>query len=316
MAGVILGLSGALVISPVATATADDAIVLDPPTQTLEYGGSFFVNVVDSTPSSGTCMGCIYGAQFEVTGPISATVPSTAFGYHGLSSWQIAPDRFVPVGDYVIGFTYSESYGESGQSAEPAHITVTPAGIGTDLRITADQNDPGTAIVSVALTGGYVQNLAYPFPDPISTLPAGTWHVDVSGPDGDSAFSADLPQQAGGPPFISLLWADVSPQTDYAATARFEIDSALASNFESTTATGVSFRSPAAAVPADDDPEPGAEVPDSSVGENVDGLPLPLWVLVLCGALLLAGTAIIVVLIVRIRRLVPSVESAVAEVPR
>jgi hypothetical protein len=313
MTGVILGLSVVLAGVPGESATADDAIDLDPATQTLEYGSSFYINVVDSTPASGTCMGCIYGAQFEVTGPISATIPSTTFGYHGVSSWQIAPDRFLPVGDYVIGFTYSESYGESGQIAEPARVTVTPAELGTDLRITADQNDPGTAIVSVALTGGYVQNLAYPFPDPIATLPAGTWHVEVSGPDGDSAFSADLPQPAGGPPFISLLWADVSPQTDYTATARFEMDAAMAGNFETTTATDVSFRSPAAAAPTDDEPEPGAEVPEPAA-DIVDGLPLPLWVLIFAGALLVAEGALLVVLIVRMRRLARPIGTAVTEV--
>ena len=92
----------------------------------------------------------------------------------------------------------------------PFVLTVNPAAISTDVRITPDPATPRGAVVSLALNGPYVDNAYYGgYP-----IPEGTWSVTVTDADGKDAFAASLPQAAGTVASANFYWSDVPPVPD------------------------------------------------------------------------------------------------------
>jgi hypothetical protein len=168
-------------------------------------------------------------------------------------------------------------------------LTIAPAPIGVDLRITTDPSSQRNAIVAATLTGPLIDLINQQ--GTIATTPAGSWKLSVIDSEGNVAFEKEVAQPAGGAPYFSTYWQAVPADTTFTGTAVFTPDAASAGNFTLSAPPSVAYTSPAAD-PGNTNPtvppepvEPGDPAPTS----------LPVWLLVL-GGLIGAGliTAIII----------------------
>jgi hypothetical protein len=300
-----VGLSVVLVCAGAASASADQPLQVDivPDETSISYGGYWQLEArLSGQPA---------GGQYPVPGEVRIAsidgIYSTTNFYGGAQeatayvgpSMDHAP---LDVGAYEVSVSArSESYGVvySGASA-PATLTITPAPLTTDVRMIADPNSPGNAVVSVSLVGEFINNLApaeIAAENPsIAVLPAGTWHVVVKDSSGTPVLDKSIDQSAGGRPATTMYWSG-TPDGQYNAEGSFTPVAESASNLAIAPATPFPYTSPAEQRPQPVPDVPGPEpepVPTSSTPT------VPVWSIAGAGLVALGLAVAILVMLIRL----------------
>lgn len=282
-----------------ASAAGGDTLAFTTTSASNQYGQYWFVQLA-LTSNYSVCYSaftstCSTAVKITYTGPASG---SFVTGMYGKSASFGVPDPLKPftVGTYSFSATFSDpSFGDQVSTTTPFKLTITPAVVGIDLRVTTDANHPSNAIVSARLTGDYVAILDG-FADSSPPMPAGAWKIAIDDGSGDSALAIDTQQAAGGRPYFSTVWPGVPGGQTYSATGGFVFDAASAANFTVTPAK-ISYSSPASTA----SPTPTATAPAIASGGNSSAA-VPVWALLLAGLVALLCLVLIVVTTVRARR--------------
>jgi len=234
---------------------------------------------------------------------------SMEYGLRGTLSgdWQARP---LGAGSYTF-IVASKGTSYTAQTPNPAKLTITPAKLGIDLRMVADDSSPENTIITLKFAGRFVDEYgSTDFPGaPLS--PAGSWQVKIVGSDGSTVLERTIDRSDVDDTLSSsLLWAGAKPGEQYVGTADFVPSGASASNFDITASGEVKFTAsertrpaPTSTAVAGTDTDIPAE-PDFSV---------PLWWVLLIGAALAALIAFTVAFAIRLGR-VPQSAPATAPV--
>jgi hypothetical protein len=287
------------IASPAAAEYGDPVtVVYSPGTSSVEYGRywEFSATVLNTSCDVDECTNALSVAMAGESSKKFTTGiwdDMAYFGFYDVSSSALAPGDYTFTGTYVDGSSTMDS------GNIPAKLTVTPAAIGIDLRVTTDPLQPAGAVVNAELTGTFVDDVVQCFGSQQchEPLPAGTWAFTVTDADGTVVTEKSIDSTEGDSQFASFYWHDVPAGADYSATATFT--PAQDGFFTVTDAAATSFTSP--------DPvevgEPGAPTTPEEEVEVSAGPTLPLWLAILGGVLLLglAAAAIVVWLLIRRR---------------
>ena len=280
----------------------EERLVLDPLALTVEYGEQWNVN------------GLIASGNFS-SGSLVVLAPDFPEGYFNdtgrhLESGQNTRLYFYPnpqvaplaPGDYTMDFTLRSDMWMStwvAMTQAPAELTVVPAALTVKLAMTTDVSAPQNAILSATLTGRYAEQASPASMGPMAALlPAGTWRIWVTGPDGETVYEETADQAGGGPIAISRYWTGVPLGTAFEGHASFTPSTDVAPNFVSTEAGPLPYQSVASARPTPTSTPTGAP----AAAAVSSGIPVPLIVLILLGLLIVAAVVAAVIVIVRSRR--------------
>jgi hypothetical protein len=276
----------ALVTAPFLAGAAFADVAFADTSQTVSFGSSWGTQInLNSLP----CTYCsLQGTvTFSYTGPHQGTGTLTPFQSSGsdtatayLSSYSLdqGATQLTP-GKYVFSISFA-LYGQNAAGSNHYELTITPAAIGTDLRVVSDPQNPQNAVISSMLTGDYVNSIGGESDGP--PLPAGTWHLAVQDASSKTVFTQDSPQSAGGPPYISTYWIGVTGGP-YTASASFAVDSTSASNFSVSGASNLKF----APNQPSTIPSPRPSAPSKAVN-TAHVTTVPLWTLLVGAVLVIA----------------------------
>jgi hypothetical protein len=289
-----------LALSAPLSATAADIDVplhwTDPATQTVEYG-SYWDFTVATDDASGEMPS---DSTVHVTGASTPVHIQTSFYYDDSEDDYAAiistPSGRQPLEAGHYSFTVSSTKDSGGDhytfsTADSAQLTVTKAPIGVDLRVINDPNSTGNAIVSMRLTGNYIDNLYPADGDPMVPLaPSGTWKVTVANADGSVALQRSIVQTAGFASTQSFYWPSVPAEKTFSATAVFTADSSIAGNFAFSPSPDVSYTSSPKPVPS---PVPTELASSTHADPSQEGFTIPFWLVMLL-SVAIVGLAITV----------------------
>lgn len=300
-----VGLSVVLVFAGAASASADQSLQVDivPDETSISYGGYWQLEArLSGQPA---------GGSYPIPGEIRITsidgiYSSTNFyGSAQEATAYVSPSidhSPLDVGAYEVSVSAtSELYGlvYSGASA-PATLTITPAPLTTDVRMIADPNSPGNAVVSVSLVGEFINNLvpaeiAAKNPS-LAVLPAGTWRVVVKDSSGTPVLDTSIDQSAGGRPATTVYWTG-TPDRQYTAEGSFTPVAESASNLAIAPATPFPYTSPAEQRPQPVPEVPGPEPEPISTSSTST---VPVWSIAGAGLIALGLAAAIIVMLIRL----------------
>lgn len=265
---------GGLVIAEGAVAEATN-IAFTTGSQAVRYGESWGAPISLTDLPCNACPGAALQYSYTGTAKGTGTIPfyqsAPYTGSAQLGDYLLDQGKPLPPGTYR--FTLAFVYGATVQGSNSFQLTVAPAPIGTDLRVIPDPGNRDNAVVTVMLTGDYIEAMGGDGGGP--PLPAGEWHIVIQDERGKTAFHDDVAQPKEGPPYLSAYWSGVG-SGPYAATTSFEFDAASAAFFSVTAAKGTPFV-PLAAPTSSASSQPAgstAAPPAASV---------PLWTLLVAG---------------------------------
>lgn len=186
-------------------------------------------------------------------------------------------------------------YRREGASSNTAVVVVTPAPIAVDLRVDSDDNNREGAVVSAQLTGEYMKRVSCYECVP-SVSPAGVWTFSVVDSTGETVVKDKITSEQVESQFASFYWSDIPASTDFVASATFTPSGDAAKNFEVAPDSGVAFTSPSAPESSD-----AGAPPVDVLEEPADAAPatVPLWAVLVSGAVLLLLLIVAVVLLNR-----------------
>jgi hypothetical protein len=308
-AGLVAVASTVLLLSPLATgpARADGAVVTFKDTATTVPYGATWDNPITVTGSPCYSPGCDTALTISYTGAKKGSLTTGVYQtstYGTLSSWLGSGllDSPLPVGTYHFSASYS-NHGYAGSTTNDFVLTVTPAAIGTDLRVGLDALDSHNAVITAVLTGDYISTIGIEAGGP--PLPAGIWHVDAKDATGGVVLTQDIQRKAGGAPSVNVYWLNVTAQA-YNVSASFTPDPAVARDFTMTNAQSTKFAPLASDVPVPS-PTPTAAAPGTTRGTSTT----PLWSAAAVGVVVLLLALGILIVSLRLR----SRSAATAEPP-
>jgi hypothetical protein len=284
--------AGAAVSAPtMQSADHDVALSFDNTEIAAEYGDGWQLALYADTPmyfldlDGGGVFPEITGAPGYDVGTYLPTTYHTSV-YEPVAYLYGDPDSpQLGVGEYTITATAEGAgWGESnhGHMAVPAHLTISRAPIGMDVRVVEDPNNPENAIVTTQFTGRFVDNF-YPSSEPNAPLaPAGTLTIKLTDQDGNVALQRNFERQPTDDVLsTTFYWADAKPGEAYTATAVFDPTSGSAANFDFSEATPFAFTAVEASRPVPTSTAavapPSEELPDPGFG-------LPLWTIIIAAA--------------------------------
>jgi hypothetical protein len=301
---VVTAVVGLLFVLSAAPAYADETVTLTPSTQTVEYGQFWSIQ----GQASGGYPSYYYGSLTVTSGTTSKNLGSNSNYNGGFSIYdqQLEPEITTGVGTHSFTALFSGGYILTTASA-PAKVTVTPAVISSTTTIVPDPNNALNATVTAQLTGKFIDQLNGEGANGY-VLPAGSWHLVVTGADGKTIL--DKAQQVTSPaePYFVYYWPNIPPGESMTAVTTFTPTSAAAPNF-TFSSQKFSYTSAASTESATTGP---TKHPASSVSSQT-GAPTWVYVVVLGTAIILAAV-VIVLLILRRRKRGPKSDSAVREV--
>jgi hypothetical protein len=300
-----VGLTVVLMFAGAASASADQPLQVDivPDETSIAYGGYWQLEARLSGQSA--------GAPYPIPGEVRISsidgIYSSAAFYGGAqeATAYVGPSidhAPLDVGTYEVSVSArSQWYGVvySGTSA-PSALTITPAPLTTDVRMIADPNSPGNAVVSVSLVGEFINNLApaeIAAENPsLAVLPAGTWRVVVKDSSGTPVLDTSIDQSAGGRPATTVYWTG-TPDGQYTAEGSFTPVAESASNLAIEPATPFPYTSPVEQRPQPVPDVPGPEpepIPTSSTPT------VPVWSIAGAGLIVLGLAVAIIVMLIRL----------------
>ncbi len=301
-----------LVTAAIVVLPAAPALATDPPpvswtgatSATIEYAEYWQFDV--SFPGTGTSE-----YTFNNTGAPAGYTPAVYVGPDPSNSMQLVGDVTVSpdaaplgAGSYSFILHVKQTYGSfvtyEGETATPAHLTITPAKLGLTVRAVPDPANPNVAIVSAAFTGRFVDEYGSSFFPTSAVSPAGKWTFTIVDSDGAVALKRDVERQAGSDVLAaSFAWADAEPDTTYAISAEFTPEGTSGANFAITPASPFGYTAPDNARPVPT--STATSKPDASLPEST-GFGVPLWGIILVIALILGLASLVTVLSVRTSR--------------
>jgi hypothetical protein len=169
----------------------------------------------------------------------------------------------------------------------PATLVVTPAKLGSEVKVVGDPNNREAAVITAKFTGQFVDEYR-PRTGRVEApiTPGGTWSIRITDPTGDVVLEQTIERAAGETPLANTVyWTEGEPGTDYDVEATFTLDGESANRYELTQPTASNYTAS----------EDVREAPTSTakpVARDLQeaGFTLPLWAVVLLG-LVLAGLA-------------------------
>ena len=268
-------------------ADSDVTVVINPASQTVEYGQYWEVTATVDRPE---CLDCDPdGFEMAVQSPtngqaIDAKIfDKTVFISSFDMSFLLPPDTYEVTGQMAYDL-YTMS-----PSNKPGTIIVKPAALAVKAAVIPDDHQPAGAIVTAQLTGAFVDAVDECFGSTEChiPLPNGTWKITVSDPEGAVVHEEEIATKGAASRYASFYLHDVAPASDYSVDATFTPSSSDSENYTVTEATDVAFTS--AEAPEAGSPDAPA-VPDIEV-ETATGPTVPLWLAILASAIVL-GLAI------------------------
>ena len=303
----IICLAVVVTVLPLSAATPAHAegeclavVFAEPSSRSAEYGEAWLFGF---TAPSG----------LENHAPVPVTSTGTPTGYMPSSASYFAPGGIagyvstayeaapLKVGDYTFSVEDEANYvSPCVSTAMPAHLTVTPAKLGVELRIVPDPANGDAAIVTARFTGRFIDEYSSSFYPGAPQSPAGIWNITIRDSDGEVATERSSERAAGDDVLAtSFYWDDAEPGEQYTASAQFTPGGASAANFAITQASDFDYTAAEAQRPV---PTSTATAePDTSLPEAT-GFSLPLWLLIVVGGLILGLGALLTVLSIRLSR--------------
>ena len=277
----------------------------EPRTKTVEYGQVWdfafigddivaFEYDLDKHPGNEAIF------QVKTTGTPSGYAPAAyAYVAGGGTTGSVFHDYGTPllgVGSYtfsvaVDGIGFGNTY--KGETPQPASLTITPAALGTEVRVVPDEADPRNAIVTARFTGRFVDEYQSSYFPGAAISPAGQWSITVVDAAGDVAVERSVDREAGDDTLAtSFYWSGAKPGEQYTATATFTPSGTSGANFAATPAAAFEFtadESQRVVAASDAIEKPAADLPPEP------DLSVPLWLVLLIG---LASAALITVAVI------------------
>ena len=213
-----------------------------------------------------------------VGGVFSAGLPIQPDGLIYVS--QPAKQPLLPAGDYSVTAIFNPApggYYNSSQTASPLAFTVTALDVAPRVEVGYDASVSKYPVITASLAGAYV--------DATGGAPAGTWSFVVTGPKGDAVLTRDVAQvQGDSDPLRVEVTSRLAKGEQYSVASTFTPAQEIAGGLTVPGIPAATFQTPAGTF---------AE----SMGASV---PLPLWLLIVLGVLLLGLATTAVILGVRL----------------
>ncbi len=285
-----------------AAADGDPVITFEQADQEVEYGQgwSFYATATNTYQANGP-----WTASATVTGMTPVVLYSynqdgTYTTYITILNEQGRPP--LAVGDYEVIATVSNVFGTSWSSASGS-LTVVPANLGIEARLTSDPAAPGNVIFSARFTGQFIDQVAPAEYGTGPLAPAGTWQLVIKDAQGKTVFDQTVNRAEGGNELAtSAYWTDAKPGEIYTPSATFTPTGPAAGNFSVRPGEGIAFTASTLVRPVPTSTATPSTPVALPVGEDDPaGVPLPLWAVVVGGVILAGLAAVVVVLIVRSR---------------
>jgi hypothetical protein len=280
----------ALLLAPATSASAAEGevtVVINPATQTVEYGQYWEVTATVALPE---CFDCdSQSFDMIVESPDNGQLIDTKVfdGDVFISSFDMS--LLLPPDTYEVrGRMTDDSYTNSSSSTMGA-IVVQPAALAVEATVIPDEHQSEGAIVSAQLTGAFVDAVDECFGSTEChiPLPSGTWTLSVKDSEGTVIREEEIATKGAASRYASFYLHGIAPSTSYTVDASFAPTSSQADFYTVSAASGVAFESGEA--PAAGDPDAPA-VPTVEV-EVATGPTLPLW-LVILGGVIVGGLAV------------------------
>lgn len=222
----------ALVFAVSQPALANDGIVFNPPTQSVQYGQNWEVSGTITPESSPDYA---YGTLTVTTGTTTKNLGARLYnGTFGFSDGDFDP--MFGVGTHSFSAVFSGG-SATASSATPAVVTITPAPILATTTIVPDPSNSLNAIVTAQLSGEFIDQLPNCGCEGENgyLLPAGTWNLTITDSGGKTVFSKQLAQPSNGLPTFVNYWQNVPKGDTFSAQSTFTVSGAAASNFTFTS---------------------------------------------------------------------------------
>jgi hypothetical protein len=298
--------AAALVFGPASAASATDwpLIFDDPRTQTVTYGtGWGFPYQTNGVFSAGAPV------TEEISGPVEASRVFGGLQYDsaaGTSVRVLLPPRDqppTPAGDYSVFATLRTFVGGVdyvGVTSAPARLIVEPAALVSSHTLAVSESAPGVAIVSMELSGAYVDDWGWTsafaedtLEPSIARIPGGVWTISIIDSKGETVSETVIERATGLPASFSVPITGLPAEADLTSTVEFAPETAARGNF---VVTSDGNRPVVTTAPTR--PLPQTPVVDSDAGEPVGAgaVALPVWgivVMVMITALLVAAAVVI-----------------------
>ncbi len=293
-AGIAAAALGVLVLGVPASASAGvvtNITFAQPDPVAVDFGAEWnIVLVVGSeydggpnlrlTPTDGTVDVFLSG----IGGPYASALPIQPDGTVYFSQPSAKP--LLAAGDYDVSAIFNPApggYYSTSQTASPRKLSIKALGVSPKVEILTVAAVSKYPVITATLTGAYV--------DAKDGAPAGTWNFVVSGANGKEVFGTDAPQLQGATDPVRVEITTKLPRgMQYTVASTFTPAAELA---DGLTVAGV--------------PEANFQTPGGTLGESLGAsIPLPLWLIIVLGVLLVGLAVAAIILGARIPGRVPN----------
>ncbi len=293
-AGIAAAALGAVVLVVPAAASAGvvtSVTFAQPDPVAVDFGTEWnIVLVVGSEYDSGPSLrlsptdGTVDVFLSGIGGPYASALPIQPDGTVYFSQPSAKP--LLAAGDYDVSAIFNPApggYYSTSQTASPLKLSIKALGISPRVEVSTVAAVSKYPVITATLTGAYV--------DANGGAPAGTWNFVVSGTSGKEVFGTDAPQVQGATDPVRVeISARLPRGAEYTVASTFTPAVELAGGL---TVAGV--------------PSADFQTPGGTLGESLGAsIPLPLWLIIVLGVLLVGLAVAAVVLGVRMSGRVPN----------
>lgn len=284
-----------------------EIVFTDPTSASIEYGqswsfplrGDYMTQWFLSNPEN-------HPGALEISGAPVGYKPGVFIQGSGAATGALYSNydtRPLNAGTYSFTITVDAMYFDAhylGATPTPAVLTITPAKLGTEVRVVPDPSNPANAIISARLTGRFVEEHSSSEFEGSPLSPAGSWSITLTDSTGAKALERTVDRVAGDDTLAtSIYWDEAEPGEQYTASATFT-PSATPANFEVTPA--IDFDYTAADTLREIAESDAAEQSAADLPPEPD-FSVPLWWVILIGVAISTLIAFAIVFATRLARL-------------
>jgi hypothetical protein len=292
----VLGMAASLLFAASPTSAAVPTAIAFQTTGPVQvdFGGDWVIVMTvdaqydDQVDRLGDSDGTVDVYLSGIGGAYASALPIQADGTVYFS--QSLSQPLLAAGEYQVTAIYVPppgGYFATSQTAAPITLTVTALGLTPKVEVSTDPGVSEFPVITASLSGAYV--------DAAGGAPAGTWQFVVNDASGESVYTVDVPTVQGSTdPTRTEVVAKLEKGAQYSVVSTFTPVEALAGGLTVEPIDNSSFTTAS-----------------GSFGEALGGsIPLPLWLAISLGVLLLALAAASIVLGLRLKGRLPAFVAA------
>ena len=285
---------GMLMVPVSASAAVPTEIAfVDPAPLTKDFGGDWLIQLTVQTRYDATTVAKLTATEGTVdvylsgiAGAYAATLPIQADGTVYFS--QPSAKTLLAAGEYDVSAIFNPApggYYSSSQTVAPLKLTIAALGVAPHVEVSYDASVSSYPVITASLGGAYV--------DASGGAPAGTWGFVVTASGADAVFTQEVAQAEGSTePLRVEVTSRLAKGEEYSLASTFTPAAELAGGLTVPGIPAATFQTPA-----------------GTFGESFSAsVPLPLWLIILLGVLLVGLIVAAIILGVRLSRQAPQDE--------